>query len=56
MTRQFRSGCDGSWVLAVVCPLCGAEMVVKTAQRGPVAGKSFWSCVKFPECRRKVVK
>ncbi len=35
------------------CPLCGGEMVLKTARRGPKAGEDFWSCSAFPKCRGK---
>jgi len=33
------------------CPKCGAPMVLKTARRGKRAGKKFWSCSRFPECK-----
>jgi restriction system protein len=36
-----------------LCPLCGGEMVLKTARRGPQAGEDFWSCSAFPKCRGK---
>ncbi len=36
-----------------LCPLCGGEMVLKTARRGPDAGEDFWSCSTFPKCRGK---
>ena len=32
------------------CPLCGAELVIRTAQRGSRAGKQFWGCSIFPNC------
>ena len=32
---------------APACPICGAPMIKKTAQRGSRAGKSFWSCSKY---------
>ncbi len=34
-----------------VCPKCGAEMVLRTAKRGPNLGHQFWGCSRFPECR-----
>jgi restriction system protein len=33
-----------------ICPLCGAEMVLRTAKKGPNAGEKFWGCSTFPEC------
>ena len=33
------------------CPLCGAEMVLRTARRGQNAGTQFWGCSKYPGCR-----
>lgn len=34
-----------------VCPKCGDEMVLRTAQRGPNPGQKFWGCSNFPRCR-----
>lgn len=33
------------------CPICGSEMVVRTARRGPRAGEQFLGCKRFPACR-----
>ena len=33
------------------CPLCGAEMVLRTAKKGQNAGEKFWGCSAFPKCR-----
>lgn len=33
------------------CPLCGAEMALRTAKKGPNAGEKFWGCSAFPKCR-----
>ena len=33
------------------CPKCAAAMVQRTARRGANAGKAFWGCSRFPECR-----
>ena len=33
------------------CPRCGQRMVLRTAKRGPGAGKRFWGCEGFPTCR-----
>ena len=36
---------------APVCPLCGEKMRKRTAGKGANAGKSFWGCPGYPECR-----
>jgi restriction system protein len=33
------------------CPLCGSEMVLRTAKKGPNAGEKFWGCSTYPKCR-----
>ncbi len=32
------------------CPLCGNDLVVRTASRGERAGKQFYGCSNFPKC------
>jgi restriction system protein len=34
-----------------LCPKCEREMVLRTAGRGPGAGKQFWGCSGYPRCR-----
>ncbi|MCC5789796.1 MAG: restriction endonuclease [Opitutales bacterium] len=36
---------------AKVCGRCGAEMVKRTARKGPNTGQSFWGCSTYPKCR-----
>lgn len=36
------------------CPKCGSPMVIRTAKKGPHAGKQFWACSTFPKCRTTV--
>lgn len=38
----------------ISCPQCGAEMVLRTAQRGAYAGERFWGCSRFPVCRTTI--
>jgi four helix bundle suffix protein len=33
------------------CPRCGRAMVLRTAQRGKRAGKQFWGCSGYPDCK-----
>jgi restriction system protein len=34
-----------------VCPRCGAQLVRRTAKRGPFIGEVFLGCGNFPRCR-----
>jgi len=36
------------------CPKCGSEMVVRTAKKGPNAGRKFYVCINHPKCKWKV--
>lgn len=36
---------------AVLCPICGARMVRRTAKRGYRRGNQFWGCSCYPGCR-----
>lgn len=38
----------------IKCPKCGSEMVVRTAKKGPNAGRKFYVCSNHPECKGKV--
>ena len=35
----------------MICPLCGKNLVIRTAQRGTDIGKQFYGCSGFPTCR-----
>ena len=36
---------------APACPDCGAPMKRRKAKTGPNAGKEFWGCTKYPNCK-----
>lgn len=36
------------------CPKCGSETVVRTAEKGPNAGRKFHLCIRYPECKGKL--
>ncbi len=36
---------------APVCPICGKPMLRRMAKKGINAGKPFWSCSDYPNCR-----
>jgi len=33
------------------CPKCGRPMVLRTAQKGRNAGRQFWGCSGYPDCK-----
>ena len=33
------------------CPVCGKAMVLRTAKVGRNAGKQFWGCSEYPDCK-----
>lgn len=33
------------------CPNCGKPMALRTAQKGKSAGRQFWGCTGYPECK-----
>jgi len=35
----------------VLCPVCGMEMVLRTAKKGPSAGTTFYGCSRYPKCK-----
>jgi len=52
--QEFRRGNpspDASDPPGPVCPHCGQPMRQRTARQGKNAGKSFWGCTGFPECK-----
>ncbi len=34
-----------------ICPWCGKELVLRTAQRGKFIGRQFYGCAGYPKCR-----
>ena len=38
----------------IKCPRCGAATSMKTAKKGNNAGKSFYVCSRYPECKGKI--
>jgi hypothetical protein len=40
---------------AIKCPICGSNTILRTAKKGPNAGKKFYVCVKYPKCKGKVL-
>lgn len=38
----------------IKCPKCGSEMVVRTAKKGLNAGRKFYVCTRYPECKGEI--
>ncbi|MCL2651792.1 MAG: topoisomerase DNA-binding C4 zinc finger domain-containing protein [Candidatus Azobacteroides sp.] len=36
---------------APACPNCGKPMTIRKAATGKNAGKEFWGCTGYPECK-----
>lgn len=36
---------------SLTCPLCGADLVLRMAKKGPNAGNQFYGCSSYPKCR-----
>ena len=36
------------------CPKCEAQMVLRTAKKGPTIGQKFWGCSTYPKCTFKL--
>lgn len=36
------------------CPRCGSKTVVRTAQKGSNAGRKYYVCTRYPDCKGKV--
>jgi four helix bundle suffix protein len=34
-----------------VCPICGGQMTLRKAVKGKTAGKEFWGCTGYPDCK-----
>lgn len=39
---------------SILCPKCGAPMILRTASKGANQGKQFYGCSNFPKCREIV--
>jgi restriction system protein len=48
---QVRKGVAPQQSVAPKCPKCGEDMVKRIAKQGSNAGKAFWGCRAYPQCR-----
>ncbi len=46
--EEMKSADDGK---DLICPVCGAKLVLRTAKKGNNAGNQFLGCSAFPKCR-----
>ena len=37
------------------CPICESNTILRTVGKGPDAGKQFHVCVKYPECKGRIL-
>lgn len=33
------------------CPICGCNMILRTAKKGPTPGNKFYGCSRYPKCK-----
>jgi restriction system protein len=50
-TRSRARAAQGTSADGPPCPLCGQATRRRIAGKGPRAGKAFWGCTKYPDCR-----
>ena len=39
-----------------ICPKCGGKLVPRVAKKGNYAGREFYGCCNYPDCRYIVVR
>jgi restriction system protein len=49
--RQHQNSLKERFSSETACPKCGAELVLRTARKGPNVGKAFYGCSRFPARR-----
>lgn len=49
--KLFRDPLSITTIGAPYCPICQGRMVKRKARRGENAGKAFWGCTHYPECK-----
>lgn len=49
--RHIRSIAAKKAEMPQFCPRCGSQMILRQAMRGSNAGRTFWGCSRFPDCR-----
>ena len=49
--RLFRDPLSITTIGAPYCPVCQGRMVKRKVRRGENAGKAFWGCAHYPECK-----
>jgi len=54
LAERGRKKVGGSAEKIPPCPACGKTMVLRTARNGDSAGKQFWGCSGYPDCKGSV--
>jgi len=52
--KEFEAGESPLPNLVKLCPNCGHDLVRIHGKEGALAGKSFWRCSRYPDCRTVV--
>lgn len=50
-TQESEMQADQVALETMICPRCGASLVLRTAQKGYRAGTQFYGCSNYPKCR-----
>ena len=51
LTKLEHIGQQEQKLHSCVCPICGGRLVMRPAQKGPLAGSRFYGCENYPHCR-----
>jgi len=51
LPKESETVVEGDSAPRVLCPVCGSEMVKRTAKRGENAGNEFYGCSQYPKCK-----
>lgn len=38
----------------VKCPKCGSETIIRTSKKSPDAGRKYYVCARFPDCKGRI--
>jgi len=49
--KKYKAPVEENVEEKLICPKCGAELVLRTAKKGENAGNQFYGCSNFPKCR-----
>ena len=53
-STQLNDASGGSNTTASICPVCGVQMDIRTANRGEHKGKRFYVCPNYSKCKQVI--